>query len=103
MKELVDLLNKATEAYDKGEPIMSDKEWDNLYFKLLEMERQTSIVLADSPTQKIHYKTVSKLNKVVHNHPLLSLDKTKSIEELGSFCKKNPAIAMAKMDGLTCS
>lgn len=103
MKELVDLLNKATEAYDKGEPIMSDKEWDSLYFKLLEMEKEASIVLADSPTQKIHYKTVSKLNKVTHNHPMLSLDKTKSIGELNSFCKKNAAIAMSKMDGLTCS
>jgi NAD-dependent DNA ligase len=52
---IIKKLNKATKAYDKGQPIMSDKEWDNLYFELKEWEDQTGIVFADSPTQKIHF------------------------------------------------
>ncbi len=61
MKSKIDIgiiikkLNKATEAYDKGEPIMSDYEWDRLYFELKEWEDQTGIIFEDSPTQKIHF------------------------------------------------
>ena len=100
---IIKKLNKATEAYDKGQPIMSDKEWDNLYFELKEWEDQTGIVFADSPTQKIHFQKVSELKKVKHNHPMLSLDKTKNIEDIKSFVNGHSWIAMAKMDGLTCS
>ena len=109
MKSKIDIgiiikkLNKATEAYDKGEPIMSDYEWDRLYFELKEWEDQTGIVFENSPTQKIHFQKVSELKKVKHNHPMLSLDKTKDIEEIKSFLGDHEWIAMAKMDGLTCS
>ena len=109
MKSKIDIgiiikkLNKATEAYDKGEPIMSDYEWDKLYFELKEWENQTGIIFEDSPTQKIHFQKVSELKKVKHNHPMLSLDKTKDIEEVKSFLGDHEWIAMAKMDGLTCS
>ena len=109
MKSKIDIgiiikkLNKATEAYDKGEPIMSDYEWDKLYFELKEWEDQTGIIFEDSPTQKIHFQKVSELKKVKHNHPMLSLDKTKDIEEIKSFLGDHEWIAMAKMDGLTCS
>lgn len=109
MKSKIDIgiiikkLNEATEAYDKGKPIMSDYEWDKLYFELKEWEDQTGIVFEDSPTQKIHFQKVSELKKVKHNHPMLSLDKTKDIEEIKSFLGDHEWIAMAKMDGLTCS
>ena len=109
MKNKIDIgiiikkLNKATEAYDKGEPIMSDYEWDKLYFELKEWEDQTGIIFEDSPTQKIHFQKVSELKKVKHNHPMLSLNKTKDIEEIKSFLGDHEWIAMAKMDGLTCS
>ena len=109
MKSKIDIgiiikkLNKATEAYDKGEPIMSDYEWDRLYFELKEWEDQTGIIFENSPTQKIHFQKVSELKKVKHNHPMLSLDKTKDIEEIKSFLGDHEWIAMAKMDGLTCS
>ena len=53
---LIKKLNKATEAYDAGHPIMTDKEWDDLYFELVEWEKQTGIIFADSPTQKIHFE-----------------------------------------------
>ena len=100
---LIKKLNEATEAYDKGQAIMSDQEWDNLYFELKEWENQTGIILNNSPTQKIHFEKVSELKKVKHNHPMLSLDKTKDIKEIESFCKEHDWIAMAKLDGLTCS
>ena len=89
----IDLLNKATKAYDEGHPIMSDKEWDNLYFSI---KRQ-----ADS--QGIDYQVVSELKKVEHNHPMLSLDKTKDIEVLKSFVGDRECVIMPKYDGLSCS
>ena len=103
MQELVDKLNKWTVAYDKGTPEISDEEWDNYYFQLKKMEEESGTILPDSPTQKIYFKTVSKLNKVKHNHPMLSLDKTKDINDVISFLGDKSWIAMCKMDGLTCS
>ena len=67
------------------------------------MEQKTGIYYEDSPTQRVNYQVVNKLNKVEHSHPMLSLDKTKSIDEVKSFLGNKPHIAMAKMDGLTCS
>lgn len=103
MEELVAKINNATKAYDEGHPIMTDEEWDNLYFQLLDLERETGITLADSPTQKVIYDVVNALPKVEHNHKMLSLDKTKSEDEVNSFLGNHEFIAMAKMDGLTCS
>ena len=103
MKELINLLNKATKAYDEGHPIMSDKEWDDLYFQLQEMEKRDEIILPDSPTQKIIYQIVNKLEKVEHNHPMLSLDKTKDLDVVKNFLGEKSFLAMCKMDGLTCS
>lgn len=89
----IDLLNKATKAYDEGHPIMSDKEWDSLYFSIKEQ--------VDS--QGIDYQVVSELKKVEHNHPMLSLDKTKDIEVLKSFIGDRKYVIMPKYDGLSCS
>ena len=95
-------LNKATVAYDKGQPIMTDKEWDDLYFAVSEYEYWNG-ALPESPTQKVHFETVSELKKVKHNHPMLSLNKTKDMNEIKSFLGNHHCIVMAKMDGLTCS
>ena len=103
MEELVSLLNKYTYYYDNGNPIISDKEWDNLYFELCELEKNTGYILKDSPTQKIRYTVVNELNKVEHNHPMLSLAKTKEINDVIDFLGEKDYIAMLKMDGLTCS
>lgn len=103
MKILIDQLNTATIAYEEGHPFMSDEEWDNLYFTLQTMERDTGEFLPNSPTQKIIYQTVNKLNKVTHNHPMLSLDKTKDLEDVKAFLGDQIWVAMMKMDGLTCS
>lgn len=103
MKELVDSLNNYTYYYDKGNPQISDKEWDDLYFTLTEMENESGITLSDSPTQSIPFEKVSELKAVQHNHPMLSLAKTKSEKEVQDFIDNKPFVMMCKMDGLTCS
>lgn len=103
IKELTKELNRLTELYDKGAPEISDKEWDDMYFELVNLERECSYIMSDSPTQKVNYTVVNELQKVKHNHPMLSLDKTKDIEEIKSFVNDKDWIAMLKMDGLTCS
>ena len=103
MEELIELLNKATKAYDEGHPIMTDKAWDELYFQLQELENRTGIILPDSPTQKVVYEVVNELEKVKHNHPMLSLDKTKELNIVKDFLGNKSYLAMCKMDGLTCS
>ena len=104
MQKLVDELNAATAAYDAGHPTMSDEAWDNLYFKLLDMERTCGFALRDSPTCSVYYTEVSKLAKATHNHPMLSLDKVKdTIAPLEAKFNNKEFLAMCKMDGLTCS
>lgn len=103
MRELIDKLNYYTKLYDEGESPISDKEWDDMYFHLEELEEETGISLGNSPTIHVDYQVVNQLKKVKHNHPMLSLDKTKSIYEVVTFLANHDGIAMAKMDGLTCS
>lgn len=101
--ELVRLLNYYTEKYDEGHPKISDKEWDAMYFELLALETEAGYALPDSPTQKITYSVVNSLEKVEHNHKMLSLAKTKALDDVQGFLSGKCYIAMAKMDGLTCS
>lgn len=97
-------LNTYTITYNEGYPLISDKEWDDMYFKLQLLEKETGYYEPDSPTQRIHYSdSISKLKKVKHNHPMLSLQKTKDIGDIKAFLGNKAWIAMAKMDGLTCS
>ena len=106
MKELYQLvndLNYHTKLYDEGHPNISDQEWDDMYFRLVELERSIGIYLPESPTQKINYQVINELKKVKHNHPMLSLNKTKSIDEMNTFIGNKEFITMLKMDGLTCS
>lgn len=103
IRNLIDQLNVWTKFYDEGTPVVSDKEWDDMYFELQALENEFNIFYEDSPTQRVNYQVVNKLNKVEHSHPMLSLDKTKSIDELKSFVGNKAYICMAKMDGLTCS
>jgi len=103
IKDLIWKLNRYTKNYDEGHPLISDKEWDELYFELQKMEEETGIIYPDSPTQSISYTVVDNLKKVEHNHPMLSLAKTKDIEEIKSFVKGHDWCGMFKLDGLTCS
>ena len=98
----IEKLNNYTRYYDAGIPLISDEEWDNLYFEISKYEEETGFISENSPTSSISYQVVNKLEKVTHSHPMLSLSKTKSIEDLKSF-SNDEAILMAKMDGLTCS
>ena len=100
---LVQYLNECTKAYDEGNPKITDEEWDNKYFELQELEKETGLILSNSPTQSISYEIVNALNKVEHSHKMLSLEKTKSVDEVSSFVGKKEFLVMCKMDGLTCS
>ena len=103
IRDLIYKLNYYTKKYDEGKPEISDKEWDDMYFELQDLENWTGLYFEDSPTQKVVFQEVSKLNKVEHNHPMLSLDKTKDINEIENFVNGKAYLCMAKMDGLTCS
>lgn len=100
----IECLNAWTKAYDEGHPVVSDKEWDRLYFRVKEFETAyPQCIQPNSPTQSISYQVVSELKKVKHNHPMLSLAKTKDLEEVKKFIGDKDYVIMAKMDGLTCS
>ena len=101
--DLVNYLNKCTKAYDEGNPLITDAEWDNKYFELQQLEKETGLILSNSPTQTIVYDVVNSLLKKEHNHKMLSLDKTKSSTEVANFIGNKNFLAMCKMDGLTCS
>ena len=101
-QNLIEQLNNATKAYDEGKPYMSDMEWDALYWQLVQWEQTHGIALSHSPTQQIHYEVVNELSKVEHDYPMLSLDKTKSLDELNEFCGNRTAFLSLKLDGLTC-
>lgn len=101
--ELIDQANYYTKLYEEGTPEISDKVWDDLYFEIKQLEEELNIHPKNSPTQKIRYEVVNKLRKVEHNHKMLSLEKTKSIDEVKEFISNKPVIIMSKMDGLTCS
>ena len=103
IRNLIDKLNYYTKLYDEGKPEISDQEWDDMYFKLVTLEKKTGLYFEDSPTQRVNYQVVNKLNKVEHSHPMLSLDKTKDTNAVKSFIGNKRYLAMAKMDGLTCS
>lgn len=103
IQKLIDKLNYYTKKYDEGKPEISDKEWDDMYFHLQDLENFYGIYCKDSPTQRINFQVVNELKKVTHNHPMLSLDKTKDIKEIEKFIGNKDYICMAKLDGLTCS
>lgn len=102
IKELVEILNKAAKSYyvDAVE-IMPNIEYDKLYDELVKLEKETNVVLSNSPTQNVGYETASELPKKAHESPMLSLDKTKSVTELEDWLGDNKALLSWKMDGLT--
>ncbi len=102
IKELVNILNEAAKVYYSGtDEIMSNYEYDKLYDELLKLEEETGIVLSASPTQRVGYETLSELQKETHESPMLSLDKTKSVEALADFTGAHKSVLSWKLDGLT--
>jgi DNA ligase (NAD+) len=104
IKHLVDDLNKYRDAYyNDNKSLISDREYDAMYDRLEALEKETGVILSNSPTQTVGFESVSKLNKVKHNHPLLSLGKTTNVNEFENYFSDRCCVLMGKLDGLTCS
>lgn len=103
IKQLIKDLNNASYAYYNQNPIMPDYEWDKMYDELINLEEETGIVLSNSPTHNVGYSVADELKEVEHNHPMLSLDKTKSVDELIEFIGNKDCFLSVKADGLTTS
>ena len=102
IEELVELLNQAGKAYyQEGKEIISNLEYDKAYDELVRLEEEAGIVLSASPTQNVGYSVATALPKEEHASPMLSLDKTKSVETLQSFLGEQKGILSWKLDGLT--
>ena len=102
MKERVAVLKEASRVYyQESSEMMSNLEYDRLYDELLALEKETGVVLSGSPTQSVGYEILSELPKKAHPSPMLSLNKTKSVEELAAFLGDQPGLLSWKMDGLT--
>ena len=102
MKELSGVLSKAAKVYyQESSEIMSNLEYDRLYDQLLALEQETGIVLSGSPTQKVGYEVLSELPKEAHPAAMLSLDKTKEVEDLEEWLGDQEGILSWKLDGLT--
>ncbi len=102
MLELVEKLNDAGRAYyQEASEIMSNREYDGLYDELLGLEKELGITLANSPTVNVGYEVLSELPKERHESPMLSLDKTKEVEELKRFAGDQKVLISWKLDGLT--
>ncbi len=102
IKELTQQLNQYRDSYyNNSESEISDHEYDNLFDELKNLEEETGIIMSNSPTQTVGYEVKSKLEKVRHSHPMLSLDKTKSVDDLKKFAGDKDCLLMCKMDGLT--
>ena len=108
MKELITTLNNASDAYYNDSPVMEDIEWDRLFDELNALEKETGVIMPDSPTNKVSSvkEAHTSLPKIIHEKPMLSADKTKSISEIEAFCRNAPAgnrkmSVSWKEDGLT--
>ena len=102
MKELVPMLSRAARAYyQESREIMSNYDYDQLYDELLQLEKETGTILSGSPTQKVGYEVLSELPKEAHEAPMLSLDKTKSVDDLAEWLGGQEGLLSWKLDGLT--
>ncbi len=103
MKGIIRILNEASEAYYRGEPIMDDSQFDARLRDLQQLEEETGVVFVNSPTVNVGAKILPGLPEVVHNHPMLSLEKCHSPEEVVKFANNKELVASIKLDGLTVS
>lgn len=102
MKSLIKRLNEASDAYYLDDnPIMSDKEYDDLSDELAALEKKTGVIMSNSTLHKVQGKLLDGLQKVIHVKPMLSADKTKDMNVVGEFISKNPTVQSWKLDGLT--
>ena len=101
-RNLVDVLNRYRhEYYNLNAPSVSDAQYDRIFDELVRLENKTGVCMSNSPTQTVGFTAVSKLEKTRHEIPLLSLEKTKSADELLTFAGNQRFMLMHKLDGLT--
>lgn len=104
MVGMISILNEASDRYYNGKPlIMSDEEFDMRLQDLQQFETDTGVIFANSPTINVGYKVLTELNEVTHSHPMLSLEKCHTVEELIKFANNKELVASIKLDGLTVS
>ena len=103
MKGMISILNEASEAYYSGKPFMTDAQFDARLRDLQELENETGIIFANSPTVNVGAKVLPNLPEVVHNHLMLSLEKVHSPEEIIKFSNGKELVASIKCDGMTAS
>lgn len=104
MKGMVSILNDAANAYyNTGTPIMTDEQFDARLEDLRQLEEETGFVFANSPTHNVGAKVLTELREVEHSHPMLSLEKCHTVDELIKFANNKELVASIKADGLTCS
>lgn len=102
MKDLAQTLNHAAKVYYQGQDeVMSNFEYDRLYDRLVQLEKETGVILAGSPTQKVGYEVLGELPKERHQSQMLSLDKTKEVGQLIEWLDGKEGLLSWKMDGLT--
>ena len=102
LKNLIAEMNTYRDSYyNESKSLVSDYEYDKLFDELVALEKETGIILSNSPTQSVGYEVKSKLEKVTHSHPMLSLKKTKLVNDLVKFSDGKDCIVSLKMDGLT--
>ena len=102
MKALVEKLNQYRDAYyNNAESIVTDHQYDDLCDQLEKMEKETGVILSNSPVHSVGYEVKSKLEKIEHSHLMMSLDKTKDVNILRKFIGDKDSLLMCKMDGLT--
>lgn len=104
MKGMVSILNEASDRYYNGKPlIMTDEQFDTRLKDLQQLEEETGFVFSNSPTQNVGYKVLTELNEITHNHPMLSLEKCHTADEVIKFAGDKDLVASIKLDGLTVS
>ena len=104
MRQLVNKLNHYRDQYyNNNISEIEDSEYDKLFDELKNLEKEEGIVYSDSPTQNVGYQVQSKLKKVTHSHPMLSLAKSTDLNEIEKFIDNKKVVFMLKCDGLTCS
>lgn len=102
LRALIDQLDQYRyEYYDLNAPTVDDGEYDRLFDELAQLEKSLGIQMGNSPTQTVGWPARDGLAKVTHTTPLLSLDKTKQVDELCAFIGEQPVMLMLKLDGLT--
>lgn len=103
MKGMISILNQASEAYYAGNPIMDDSQFDARLADLQMFEKETGVIFANSPSVNVGAKILSNLPEVVHNHPMLSLEKCHTPQEIVNFSNGKELVASIKCDGMTVS